>query len=342
MHSNFIDIKFVTLLSGQLQRFNIKNRNPFKANFRCTICGDSQKSKTKARAWILENPKTSLFHYHCFNCGSSISFKNFLKTYFPLQYNDYVTEKYIENAADKKVDDSTETIENPGFIKGDHLKKIKKISQLKHDHPAKLYITSRCIPPAQHYRIYYAPKFKEWVNSIIPDKIPQNVPEEPRLILPLFSRDKKLIGISARSFNPKALRYITIMFQNVPKIYGLELVNFSKPYFVVEGGIDSFFLDNCIAMVGADTSFAGIENAENATFVHDNEPRNKEICKRMETLLKKGYKVCIWPPNMNGKDINEMVLNGCQDIEKIILDNTYSSLHGLLKLNEWKKVLTSV
>ena len=58
--------------------------------------------------------------------------------------------------------------------------------------------------------------------------------------------------MSARLFDPDGLRYITIMFEEVPKIFGLDTVNFQEKYYVVEGALDSMFLSNAVAMAGAD------------------------------------------------------------------------------------------
>ena len=49
----WIDTKYANLLSAKLERYVVKKHNPFLANFRCPICGDSQKSKTKARGYLL-------------------------------------------------------------------------------------------------------------------------------------------------------------------------------------------------------------------------------------------------------------------------------------------------
>lgn len=339
--SDFVDVQYVGLLSGQLQRYRVKHRNPFKANFRCVICNDSQKSKTKTRAWIIENPKTGAFQYHCFNCGASQGFGNFLKTNYPSMYGEYIAEKYLKTTRElsaKVVNSFDEQVRSePLVFDRNPLSKIKKISQLRHDHPVKQYIDKRQIPSHQHYRLYYAPKFMTWINELIPGKFENVKKDEPRLVIPLIDVNGKVFGVSARGFNPSGLRYITIMFDDRPKIFGLDKVNFDKTYFVTEGALDSMFLSNAVAMVGADTNMSGLEHIENAIFCHDAEPRNLEICKRMERLLRAGRRVCIWPASVPAKDINEMHLEGLKDIEQIILDNTFSGLEGQLRFRYWKK-----
>jgi len=333
---DYVDLNSVMSISNRLERFKIISRAPFKANFRCPECGDSKKSKTKARGWLLERGQS--MHFYCHNCGSSLSLPKFLKTVDQLVYNTYISDKYLNGARnlDQKPDEEKFKTEQPKFKKT-VLNSIKKISQLKHDHPVKKYIQQRQIPPDQHYRIYYAPKFKTWINTILPNKFPEFKKDEPRLILPFFDKEGNIFGVSARGFDPNGLRYITIMFSDMPKIFGLDQVDFSKKYYIVEGAIDSLFLKNSIAMAGADGNISGLESLENAVFIFDAESRNKEIHKRMERIIRSGHSICIWPANLPGKDINEMIVSGETNVKQIIDNNTYNGLEANLKMMSWKK-----
>ena len=331
---DYVDLHYANMLSGRLERFKVRSTAPARINFRCPICGDSQTSKAKARGWLLE--KDNSFRYYCHNCGASKPFRFFLKDVDPLLYNEYVAEKYINKTKEEKPVLEKTKFEAPKF-KDNPLKKLKKISQLDSAHPLKKYIEQRQIPSNQHYRLYYAPKFKTWINSILPNKFESTEKDEPRLVMPFMDAEGKLFGVSARGFNPNGVRYITIMFDERPKIFGLDKVDFSKKYLVVEGAIDSMFLSNAVAMAGADGNMNGLENLDNAIVVFDNEPRNKEIHKRMEKVIRAGQTLCVWPSNMLGKDINEMVINGATNVEEIIYKNSYKGLEARLKLMSWRK-----
>jgi transcription elongation factor Elf1 len=336
--AEFIDIQYAQMLSGRLEHFKIKHTNPYKINFRCPICGDSTKNRSKARGWLLE--RDNKFSYYCHNCGASQSFNFFLKTVDPLLFNDYITEKFVANTHTKDTKEvNTEQFKSEAVtFNSDPLKKIKKISQLEHDHPVKRYILKRQIPSHQHYRLYFAPKFKAWINEFIPNKFdPDKIgKDEPRLVIPFLDENGKCFGVSARSFDPKTtLRYISILFDNRPKIFGLDKVNLNEPYYIVEGALDSMFLSNAISMNGAEGN--GNSANENAIYVFDAEPRNKEIHARMEKVIKNGHKICIWPSDVPGKDINEMILNGLKEVEKVIEDNTYKGLQAELKFAAWRK-----
>jgi hypothetical protein len=98
-------------------------------------------------------------------------------------------------------------------------------------------------------------------------------------------------------------------------------------------------MSNAVAMAGADANASGLENLSNAVFVFDNEPRNKEIVRRMESIIDRGYKVCIWPQRLTVKDVNDMIVSGLSaaDIELMIDNNTHSGLSGKLTLATWRK-----
>lgn len=334
--SLWIDIKYCNLVGAYLDRFKIKNATPYRANFRCPFCGDSKKSQFKARGFFLEQDDGSVL-YKCHNCGIPKSLHNFLKDTNYSLYSEYVLEKYVSEPVVLK--EEPKEFAHPEHLKaGSPLLKIKKISQLKHDHPARLYIDDRKIPTDQHAKLFYAPKFAKWVNSIIPKKLSEEK-DTPRLILPFIDENGKVFGFQGRSFDPnEELRYITIMLEDRPKVFGLNSYDKNSEHFVVEGPIDSLFLPNCIAMAGADLDKSILN--ENSILVFDNEPRNKEIVDRMYKANGLGYKVCIWPDWIKQKDINDMILSGLskKKIVDTIRENSYSGIIGLLKLNEWKKI----
>ena len=341
---DFVEIKYAQMLAGRLDNFRVKSTTPYKINFRCPICGDSEKSRSKTRGWLIE--KDNNFYFYCHNGCGSRSFHHFLKSQDNMLYNDYIAEKFInknsnttkEKPKEREItkDMFTAPIFNTGK-KDDPLKKIKKISQLEWDHPVKRYINRRKIPSDQHYRMYFARNFKAWINTMIPDKFPNIKKDEPRLVIPFLDENGNMFGLSARSFDPNGLRYISIMFDERPKVFGLDTVDFKREYFILEGAIDSMFIENSVAMAGADGNVTGFQNIENAVFVFDSEPRNKQIHKLMSKIIKAGYKICIWPDHVLGKDINEMFLNGVESPRKLIKENIYKGLEAEVKFSSWRK-----
>ena len=110
----------------------------------------------------------------------------------------------------------------------------------------------------------------------------------------------------------------------------------NKHIFVVEGPIDSLFLDNCIAVAGAD--FMKLPK-EDTTIIFDNERRNLEIVKQIEKTVNEGYSVVLWPDDLKEKDINDMILAGKtkDEIKTIIEKNTYQGNMAKIRLTTWRR-----
>lgn len=352
--ADFIDVKYSQMLSNRYDKFVVKNTNPLKINFRCPFCNDSKKSKSKARGWILESKETNSLGYYCHNCFKSLKFSEFLKQQDHMLYREYVTERFMDGKNTNVGGGVTKPVVYKTFakktlvseIKADddiHLSKISKVSELPHEHPALVYVKNRQIPIERYADLFYVKKFKEWVNTIIPDKFPNVKRDEPRLIIPFKDKNGVMFGFAARSFDPKSvLRYITIMIDtNQHKFFGLNTVDFSKRYYVLEGAIDSFFIKNSIAMAGADADVSSLEKLENCVVVMDNEPRNKDVCNKMKKLMMAGIKVCVWPSHIEQKDINAMICDGgytSERLTEIINKSAIGGMMGVLELNKWKKV----
>lgn len=342
----WIDQKYIGALAPRLQMFAKKDNDVW--NMRCPICGDSRKSKTKARGYILG--KGGSYVYTCHNCNVSMPFGKFLQTVDPAAYRDYLVERYIERG-----ETSTEKIKEPSpdisrfitpkFIKYTALANLKKISQLDIDHPARKYVVKRQIPTKYHAKLFYAPKFKTWTNTLIPNKFDLSNKDHPRLIIPFVDSGGNLFGYQGRAFfDTHPPKYITIILNDEkPRVYGLESVNMSERVYVVEGPIDSMFIHNCIAMAGAHLDKTANDiglKPSNTTIVYDNEPRNENIINAIAKVIDLGYNVCIWPDNVEHKDINEMISGGMtsRQIEKLIDQHTYRDLFAKIRLTQWKKI----
>jgi len=337
---SYIDTKYVNLVSSRLPLFKRKQQGLY--NFRCPFCGDSQKSKTKARGYLYQK-KTDLF-YRCHNCGQSNTFSNFLKKLDGELHKQYVLERYKEGVTGKgqNTADPVFKHEKPVF----HTKiNLPRISDLDDQHFAKKYLINRAIPPQFLSYLYYTEDFKGFVRKITKREYDLNEKEQ-RIIIPFFDKNKQLITFQGRAFTNTLLRYITIkMDEDSPKIFGLDRLDLEKQFYVVEGPFDSMFLPNCIAMAGSDVNLksqieisSALDN-HTGTMVFDNEPRNKEIISRIEKTIDNGWNVCIWPDSVACKDLNDMVLASIQGsrLIDIINTNTYNGLLAKTHLATWRK-----
>jgi hypothetical protein len=133
---------------------------------------------------------------------------------------------------------------------------------------------------------------------------------------------------------------MTIKVSDEKKLFGLHRMRRSDPIYVLEGQFDSYFLPNAIASGDSNLSGAAdtLENCD-CVLVYDNEPRNKDIVKQIERSVDKGYKICLFPDTVNGKDVNDMIQNGLtmDEIKAIIDSNTFSGLTAKLKFTHWKR-----
>lgn len=338
----WIDNRFVGLLSNRLERFARKDDKT--VNCRCPVCGDSQKNKRKARGYIYQKNGRTI--YHCHNCNITLSLGNLLKHVDPLLHDEYLKELALEKAANTtpvKPDPITAPT-RPKYIDSP-LGLLKKVSQLSPDHRAKKYVEARKIPPGSHYKLFYCPRFYLWTNSIVPGKFNDELlaKDHARLILPFIDGKKDFFGYQGRSLNPNdPVRYITIIIDDTkPKIFGLDTVDTDRCVYIVEGPIDSLFVDNAVAMAGSDISKAKLAEAgiTDCVFVFDNEPRNKQIVARINKVLEDGFRVCLWPESVAEKDINDMIMSGKtkSDIKTLIDLNTVEGLSGIASLNQWKR-----
>ena len=88
--TTFVDIKYIGLLSSSLPQFKKKKEGLY--NFRCPYCGDSQKSKLKARGYLIYNK--TFYVYKCHNCEKTTDFPNLLRYVNKKLHDDYIFEVY--------------------------------------------------------------------------------------------------------------------------------------------------------------------------------------------------------------------------------------------------------
>ena len=319
---NLIDSKYIGLVSSRLGNFKRVKSDLY--NFRCPICGDSKKNKTKTRGYLY-TIKADV-NFRCHNCGASMTFSNFLKEIDPVVHKQYVFERFKQGSTGRGtvVEEPVFKFEAPTFKSSIDLPLASTVDV------SRIYLEKRKLDPT---KFYYAERFVEYVNS---HKQSMDVKEHPRIIIPLYY-EKNLVGVQGRALNSNSVKYITtIFYDEAPKIYGLDNIRRDAPVFVTEGPFDSTFLLNSIAMCGADSDVRkwGVSTP---VWVYDNEPRSKEITERISNAIARGDSVVIWPTGIEEKDINDMILAG-HDVQSIVESNTYSGLEANLQFTTWKRI----
>ena len=328
---SYIDVKYVNIISPLLQQF--KKKGDFLWNFRCPYCGDSQKSRTKARGFVYRK-KNDLF-YKCHNCGVGTTLGKLIEHLDSKSYKDYIMERYKSGV--KTVNKEPEFKFNaPVFRSKDICSTLNSLSELGEDHPARKIIDRRNLPISSYKDLFLCPEFYKFTNNLIPNKFPSLDGDHPRLLIPFRDEEGEVFAYQGRAFGNEQPKYLTIKLQERDKIFGLDKVDKRKEVLVVEGPLDSLFLDNCIAVAGAD-----VPNLDcDFTVVFDNEPRNKELLKQVEKTINRGHKICLWPEGMEYKDINDMILGGYtkEEIHDLIKHNTYQGTTATLWFTKWRKI----
>lgn len=331
--SEWIDRKYAGIVSNRLDRFQVKSNQPYTANFRCPICGDSKTNKWKARGYLFSK-KGGIF-YKCHNCSFSANLGNFLKQVDPTLHKQYVFERFAEGKQSNN-NVTAFTFEQPKFkpknILDDLFVPVKGT-------PAEDYLRARQIPEDKWLSLYYVEDSQTLEQ--LSDKYKGRVlGSDPRIAVPFYNNDDELVAVNCRAINDSKLRYITVRIDNnAPLIYNLNKIDRTKTVYVTEGPFDSMFLDNSVAVGSSDlNAVSRVLDRNNVVLVFDNQPRNRQLIDTMVSAASDQYKVVVWPSLVQQKDINEMVLNGVDNVKEIIDNNTLCGLALSVRLNQWKKV----
>ena len=95
------------------------------------------------------------------------------------------------------------------ILQNQSLKNRLIFSKASSDPVAKKYLLNRKIDPD---KFYFADKFMEWTNTQKRtfDTITK---DESRIVIPMYSSDKNLIGFQGRALGKSFTKYITVMLE---------------------------------------------------------------------------------------------------------------------------------
>lgn len=300
--------KYLKIVLNTYFKGNLRE-NSAGINFRCNICGDSKKSRTKKRGWIYFRLDPPVFK--CWNCGHSSLASQWFKEYFYDVYRDYIAELVRLNRSD--LPEPTDEI---------------KIDSVK--------LKAEWIDP-KRYNFYPIESESRGIFAIGQDfcrkrKIPYDVwskwyislensdPEinryKNRLIIP-FWQGQKIFYFQGRTLDGNDAKYINYDTSKEDSIilYGKYDVDYDRPLIVVEGPIDSLFIENCLAglstQIGEKTQ--KFLNEYSCYYLFDYDEDGRKTAKR---YIKDGKYVFLWRKFMHDYhlperpkwDINDIML----------------------------------
>ena len=202
---------------------------------RCKLCGDSHKSKTKARLNYYKESNS----LHCFNCGfggSPIYYMSQINKVPIYTIKQQIFREYGFNSPKKFKEIDHKKKDSPLFISREQIYKFNRIwNQLEQNLPdeAKDWCLKR--------------KFK--LAKFTPEGFSFRWSEKLRyLAIPWYS-DFEICYIQFRNISEdRRNKYLFIPDMHRPPFFNLNRVNSNIPYiFICESAIDSIFIQNGIA-----------------------------------------------------------------------------------------------
>lgn len=332
MYDPILQYKYATLVGDKLEGFKQLRNGIY--NFRCPICGDSERNSIKKRGYLLE--KNGEYWFYCHNCGTSLSLKQFLQRVDEELYREYQTD--LLSSGKLKFTRKEQTIRVPKFeLKP--TKKLMPVSNLNSNHPAYLYLSERNIPKNCYQHVMWCEDFPQLVKETIGEKYNNSYLPSSGIVFELKELNGTVTGYQIRSIDkncPKSRRFV-ICSANEEHGYYYKKIDEKQTIYIVEGCIDSLFIENSLAVLSA--SLYRVHPTDNCVYINDQEPRNHQVVRQIEKCIEKGYRVVLMPSEYEGMDINDMINSGIskEDLQELFKKYTYSGLSAKIQFSKWKK-----
>jgi DNA primase len=269
--------------------------------FRCPLCGDHKEKWKMGRGHLLLN-KTP-YVYHCFNHGcnadSGMSASRFLQQAFPMEYRNYIKDlsamahedEEKKQARRDKAAASRYVVERKLPVNADTGKpditnvkefverNFKKLADMKKmtDYPEAVEFCEK--------RHITREVYKKWLFV----KNESN-PLNNRIIIPFKNSKKQIYFYQARTIVGAEPKYLNSLSDMKP-IYNYYEADFEKEVMIVEGPIDSRFLENSIAILGVKYDDRMIRVIKKKRWVFDDDRAGRVTAKER---LEAGDMVFLW------------------------------------------------
>lgn len=301
-----------------LEKFGVEGieQKGRKFVFRCPICGDSDKVKTKKRGFLITNMDGN-GAIGCHNCGYKNSFGKFLKSEKKELYNQWIQDVFIGISLNSKTETENATyVDAPleeEIVDYSLFKPLAVKTQSRTYQSAMEFVCSRRIPKKYARHFLYCEEGR-YAN---------------RIIIPHYNKDMTYKHFEARDLRPKpGVKYLYPENWK-PNNYNLPNLDLGRDYFAFEGVIDSQFVDNSGACGGAqkyDFFFENIHKSlhRNGIVFADGDEDGLRVAFK---YLKKGFRVFKWTNKLlkwelGVHDLNGLVTSGFFKPEEMNPDGT--------------------
>lgn len=314
--------EFLETLADIVSKYaaDVKKNDGEEVHMRCPLCGDSKKSRTKARGHYYKKTGT----YYCFNCNEFMPGLKFASLISGIDEKDILSKfnrSYLEEmmtgmGLSKNYRKKEKVITNPNAIV---YPKVRTLNGIELDYLKKRRITE----------LTFFDKLD--INGI--------TAKQGDFIFIPWMFDRKLVNYQIHNYNKyKAIPKYLFSKHGIKPIYGLDRIDTSfKKLVIFEGVFDSLFIKNGIAIGGKTMT-------EFQKYIFDSRYPDYEIVLAFDndvaglTSMKKmfqrdgnvNYK--FFKPDFNGmKDVNDYVMKSNIDLKRIgseefVEDNSISGI----------------
>ena len=289
-------------------------------NFVCPFCGDMHRPNKK-KAYVYKDT----WQFICYKCGQ----QQHVMKYFKENADDIYTKLLFmgfddegKERKEKKAEKKTVPSDLP-FMEGE-------LISILDNHPlAKRGLElckHRMIRPVVYEKWYVCLEGEQFLlkdsgGAYLLDENGRPIGNKykNRLIIPFYKFGGAWHQFDARDLNPESsLRYLN--FKGAKReAYNIDFIDYDKPFYILEGTIDSTFIKNSIAIGGVKFLKEVIEAnpeiekyKENCTIIWDNDDPGRNA--RLDSV-KMGFKWFDWT-EINEKDVNGAVMKGEMPLDK--------------------------
>ena len=344
--SLLIDRGFVNCIPGAGQRRRVN----------CPLCYADGKSEPKSMV-VIESGRGDcvILFCHRASCpsravsktGGGIRLATYLRHFRPDVYDDYRAALQVEarGIAPKlpaavpapPVFSERSSAADPETLLAFIRSELPSAFSLPVDHPARLYVERRRLPERHRDLLLWDDAFNH--TAFLLDG--QERRPGARLVIPYLDvTGKKLTAILGRSIQPDVQpKYLAAKTDpDSSLIFGLDRIDPDRRVLVLEGPLDSLFLDNAAAVTGtALTKAAEFLPKEQLILVYDNQAK---IADHMIRAAQDGFRVAVWwfQGGEGRKDINDLVLAGYapEKLAALLVENSFVGTDAVRRIRRWR------